>query len=35
MAVDVPALLSFFASAAGKKLTGTSLCADGGEWMVP
>jgi len=32
---DVAGIAAFLASSAGRGLTGTSLVADGGDWMVP
>jgi NAD(P)-dependent dehydrogenase (short-subunit alcohol dehydrogenase family) len=32
---DVAGIATFLASSAGRGLTGTSLVADGGDWMVP
>lgn len=33
--VDVAAIIDFLSSTAGRKITGASLCLDGGEWMLP
>jgi 3-oxoacyl-[acyl-carrier protein] reductase len=32
---EVVPVIAFLASAAGRKLTGATLCLDGGEWMLP
>jgi 3-oxoacyl-[acyl-carrier protein] reductase len=32
---DVTPLMAFLAGPAGRKITGASLCMDGGEWMLP
>jgi len=32
---DLSGVVEFLGSAAGRTLTGTTLCLDGGEWMVP
>jgi NAD(P)-dependent dehydrogenase (short-subunit alcohol dehydrogenase family) len=35
LASEVVPVISFLASAAGRKMTGATLCLDGGEWMLP
>jgi 3-oxoacyl-[acyl-carrier protein] reductase len=32
---EVVPVIAFLASAAGRKMTGATLCLDGGEWMLP
>jgi len=32
---EVAPVIVFLASAAGRKITGATLCLDGGEWMLP
>jgi 3-oxoacyl-[acyl-carrier protein] reductase len=32
---EVAPVIAFLASAAGRKITGATLCLDGGEWMLP
>ena len=32
---EVVPVIAFLASAAGRKITGATLCLDGGEWMLP
>lgn len=32
---DVSAIIAFLSTPAGRKITGVSLCLDGGEWMLP
>jgi 3-oxoacyl-[acyl-carrier protein] reductase len=35
LASEVVPVITFLASAAGRKMTGATLCLDGGEWMLP
>ena len=32
---DIAAIIDFLSTSAGRKITGASLCLDGGEWMLP
>jgi NAD(P)-dependent dehydrogenase (short-subunit alcohol dehydrogenase family) len=34
-AADLGGVLDFLAGSAGRVVTGTTICLDGGEWMVP
>lgn len=35
LASEVVPIIDFLASTAGRKMTGATLCLDGGEWMLP